>query len=129
MDDTVVVLVVEDDALVRMVACELIEEAGFVAVEARDADQAVGILEKRDDVRLVFTDVDMPGSMNGVMLSQLIRERWPPIHLLVTSGKAILEEWQLPSGAVFLDKPYESWSLVETMRRLLLGQPGPWAHR
>jgi CheY-like chemotaxis protein len=127
MSNVAAVLVVEDDALVRMVACELVEEAGFVAVEARDADQAVAILERREDIRLVFTDVHMPGSMDGVMLSRLVRDRWPPIHLMVTSGKAILHEGQLPHGTVFFGKPYEGGLLVETMRRILLGPQGPSA--
>ena len=125
MADTAVVLVVEDDALVRMVTCELVEEAGFVAVEARDADQAWRILETRDDVRLLFTDVDMPGSMDGLVLSRLVRKRWPPIHLLVTSGKQILEQGQLPANAVFFAKPYQGAPLIETMHRLLLGPQGP----
>lgn len=84
-----VVLVVEDDAMIRIGALDLVESAGCVAVEAKDADEAIRILESRPDILLVFTDIDMPGSMDGMKLSHYVRNRWPPIHIIVASGKAI----------------------------------------
>jgi two-component system, response regulator PdtaR len=84
---TTVVLIVEDDALLRMLAVEIVEEAGFVAIEAADADEAVSLLESRSDIVLLLTDIDMPGSMNGLTLAHAVRNRWPSIKILVVSGK------------------------------------------
>ncbi len=95
-----VILVVEDSPLILMSALELVKSAGFEGVGAESADEAIGILEARADIRLVFTDVEMPGTMDGVKLAQYIRDRWPPIHLIVASGRSILEESQLPSDCV-----------------------------
>ncbi|MEO7223462.1 MAG: response regulator, partial [Devosia sp.] len=87
-----VVLVVEDHALIRQAALDIVEEAGFEALEAQGADEAIKMLESRADIRLVFTDVEMPGTMDGVKLVHYIRERWPPVQLIVASGKLILKE-------------------------------------
>ena len=81
------VLVVEDEPLLRLAAVEMVEDAGYVAVEAADAFEAVRILESRDDIRIVFTDIDMPGGMSGVTLAAAIRDRWPPIDIIMTSGR------------------------------------------
>jgi CheY-like chemotaxis protein len=113
------ILVVEDEPLIRMSAIDLIVSAGFQVVEAENADEAIGILEARPDIHLVFTDVDMPGSMDGLKLCHYIRDRWPPVKLLVASGKAIVAESQLPGGAMFFSKPYSNTSIVEAMTRLL----------
>ena len=82
-----VVLVVEDELLLRLDAVDLIEGARFEVVEARDADQAIEILNARRDIRIVFTDIDMPGSMDGLILAAAIRDRWPAIEIVVASGK------------------------------------------
>ena len=111
-----VVLVVEDEVLIRMGAVDLVESAGFEAVEARDADEAIQILKARSDIGLVFTDVDMPGTMDGLKLCRYIRERWPPVRLIVASGMAILDQSQLPEGARFFPKPYVEQSIVEAIR-------------
>ena len=113
------VLVVEDEAVIRLAAVGLVEDAGYEALEAANAEQAIRILEARSDVRVVFTDVDMPGSMDGLKLAHYIRTRWPPVHLIVASGHAILKESQLPSGARFFPKPYTDQTIVETIRNLL----------
>ena len=81
-----VVLVVEVESLVRSTAMDMVEEAGFEA--ASDADEAIRILESRNDIRAVFTDVHMPGSMDGLRLARVVRNRWPPVALIVTSGRA-----------------------------------------
>lgn len=109
------VLVVEDDAIIRMSAIDLVESAGCVALEAKDADEAIRILESRPGIRLVFTDIDMPGSMDGLKLSHYVRDRWPPIHIIVASGKAIISESQLPAGARFFPKPYEDQPIVDAI--------------
>lgn len=101
-----------------MSALDLVATAGFEGVGAANADEAIGILEARADIRLVFTDVEMPGTIDGVKLAHYIRERWP-IHLIIASGKVILEESQLPAGARFFSKPYHENSIVEEMTRML----------
>jgi two-component system, response regulator PdtaR len=84
-----VVLVVEDSHIIRMCAVDLVVAAGFEALEASSADEAIQVLEGRSDIHLVFTDVSMPGSMDGIKLSHYIRKRWPPVKLIVVSGKSM----------------------------------------
>lgn len=115
-----VILVVEDSALIRMGAVDLVLHAGYEALEACDADEAIRILEVRNDIDLVFTDVQMPGTMDGIKLSHYIRDRWPPVKLIVASGATILEESLLPSGSQFFSKPYENHTITDAMARLLL---------
>ncbi|MDZ4310865.1 MAG: response regulator [Cypionkella sp.] len=114
-----VVLVVEDNAIIRMGAVDIVLTAGYEALEAQDADEAIRILESRDDIDLVFTDVQMPGTMDGVKLSHYIRNRWPPVKLIVASGMAILEESSLPEGSRFFAKPYADHAIADAMERLL----------
>src|SRR5438270_13493483 len=82
------VLVVEDETLVRLNAVEMVEAAGFKAISAVDADEAIQILESRNDIRAVFTDVQMPGSMDGLRLARVVRSRWPPVAFIVLSVHA-----------------------------------------
>ena len=117
-----VVLVVEDEPLLRMLAVEVVEEAGFIAIEARDADEAVTLLESRTDITLLFTDINMPGSMDGLKLAHAVRDRWPPIKILVVSGKQQLQISDLPSNSWFVGKPYQAAALVEELRSLV-GSP------
>ena len=114
-----VVLVVEDEALIRLSAVQIVEDAGYEALEAANAEEAIRLLEARSDIVLVFTDVHMPGTMDGLKLAQYIRDRWPPVRLMVASGVAILAEGDLPAGASFFRKPYVDRSIVDEMRRLL----------
>jgi CheY-like chemotaxis protein len=114
-----VVLVVEDSPMIRMGAVDLVLSAGYEAIEASDADEAIRVLESRDDIDLVFTDVQMPGTMDGIKLSHYIRNRWPPIKLIVASGASILEESSLPMGSRFFSKPYDDLTIIEAMARLL----------
>jgi CheY-like chemotaxis protein len=116
-----VVLVVEDEAVVRMNAVAIIEDSGFRAVTARNADEAIEALESRSDIQAVFTDVQMPGQMDGLSLAQVIRDRWPPVAVLVTSGKRIVIESELPNGGRFLPKPYLSFQIEAMLRELLQG--------
>jgi CheY-like chemotaxis protein len=112
------VLVVEDEPILRMMAVDLVEEAGFEALEATDAIQAISILETRPDIRLVFTDIDMPRGMDGMKLAVLIRDRWPPIELIITSGKLKPRPEDLPARGVFFSKPYPEQDVIATMRRM-----------
>jgi CheY-like chemotaxis protein len=112
------VLVVEDELLMRMNAVTLVEEAGFAALEATNADEAITILEARKDIRIVFTDINMPGSMDGLKLAHAIRRRWPPIELILTSGDLQIEEEKLPSRGRFLSKPYHPTELRSALSDL-----------
>jgi CheY-like chemotaxis protein len=114
-----VVLVVEDETFLRMNAVDMIEAAGFEVLEAGTADEAIRILEARTDVMIVFTDVQMPGSMNGLRLAEAVRGRWPPIKIVATSGQINVSEDDLPDGGRFLPKPYSSWQLANTLQQLV----------
>ena len=113
-----VVLVVEDEFLLRMDAVDIIAEAGFEVVEAANADQAIDILEARRDITVVFTDIQMPGSMDGLKLAQAIRGRWPPIKIIATSGHPDVGELDLPEGGRFLPKPYSPRQVTGVLREL-----------
>lgn len=104
-------MVVEDSPQIRMGAIELVLSAGYEALEAGNADEAIRILESRDDIDLVFTDVQMPGTMDGVKLSHYIRDRWPPVKLIVASGATVLAESSLPGGSRFFSKPYDDHTI------------------
>lgn len=114
-----VVLVVEDNLLILMNALDVVKAAGFEGVGATNADEAIAILEAREDIELVFTDVEMPGTMNGVKLAHHVRNRWPLIRLIVVSGRMIKERSQLPTGSRFFPKPYGDKMIVEEMIRML----------
>jgi CheY-like chemotaxis protein len=107
-----VVLVVEDEPLIRMIAVAALGDAGFEVVEAGSADEAIVILESRSDIRVVFTDIMMPGSMDGVKLAAAIRGRWPPIELIITSARPMRVPSDLPARGIFLQKPYALAGLV-----------------
>lgn len=113
-----IVLVVEDEPILRMSAVDMVEDAGFEAIEATDATHAVKILESRTDIRIVFTDIDMPRGIDGMELAAAIRNRWPPIHIILTSGHFAARDVRLPADAVFFAKPYEDRRVVQEMRRM-----------
>ena len=114
----VAILVVEDDPLILLTAVEIVQDAGFQALAATSADEALSILEERPDVRLVFTDIQMPGSMDGLRLAHAVRERWPPIELIVTSGRGPIAADDLPDRGRFLAKPYDTKALSRAFREM-----------
>lgn len=114
-----VVLIVEDEALLRMHAVDVIEDAGFTAIEAMNADQAIEILEKRDDIRIVFTDINMPGTMDGLRLAAAVRNRWPPIEIIVTSGNFVPSLGDIPERGAFFAKPYSDDKLVGKLQEFI----------
>lgn len=114
-----VVLIVEDEFLLRMNAAEMIEEAGYDVVEAGNADEAIAILEGRTDIRVVFTDIQMPGSMDGLKLAAAVKGRWPPIKIIATSGHYAIRESDLPEGGVFLQKPYSEAIIARAIHALI----------
>ena len=97
---------------------EIIGEAGFEAIEAGNADEAITILRGRPDIHVVFTDIKMPGSMDGLKLAWFVRERWPPVKIVVTSGHFTVRDGDLPKDGVFLPKPYTPTKIVHTLREL-----------
>lgn len=109
------ILVVEDDGIVRMVVVDMLEEAGFLVLEADTADAAWRILEGGPRVCALFTDIDMPGSMDGLALAVRVAERWPHIRLVVTSGRHGLRDEDVPDDGRFLSKPYQLSQLVEAI--------------
>ena len=111
------VLVVEDEPLSRLHAVTLVEDAGYWAIEAANADEAIAILEARKDIRIVFTDIDMPGSMDGLKLARAIRDRWPPIELILTSGHFAVSNADLPARGRFFAKPYRDQEIISTLRQ------------
>lgn len=119
VDRKAVILIVEDSAIIRMGAVDLVVHAGYEALEASNAEEAIRLLEARTDIVLVFTDVGMPGTMDGIKLAHYIRNRWPPVKLIVVSGRSIIEQSRLPQGSHFVSKPYNDGTIVEQIRRLL----------
>jgi CheY-like chemotaxis protein len=110
------VLIVEDEPLIRIGAVNLIEDAGFEVIEAASADEAIRILECRSDIRVMFTDIHMPGSMDGLKLAHAVRYRWPPIKIIVTSGREMVAEQDLPAGGCFFAKPYSPMEILGALR-------------
>ena len=117
------VLVVEEEALIRMESVDIVKDAGFTAVEARDADEAVRLLGARRDIRAVFIDIKMSGSMDGLRLAHAIRDRWPPVHLILTSGLSVTKEDGLPENARFLRKPYSTEQVIDALYQLFSYHP------
>ena len=114
-----VVVVVDDEAVLRLHAADLLESAGYRVVEAADATTALTILEERQDVRLLFTDVQMPGPIDGMDLAREVHQRWPDVMLVVTSGDLDLHDSDIPDHGCFMSKPYRSGDLLGTVSRLI----------
>lgn len=114
-----VVLVVEDEMLLRMRAVDMVEDAGFAAVEAIDAEQAIAILESRSDIALLFTDIQMPGQMDGLGLAHAVHERWPPIKIILVSGQLKLTATDIPADSQFFGKPLVAAAMIAEMRNLI----------
>jgi len=116
----VIVLLAEDEALVRMMAADVLrDEGGFKVVEVVNADEALAVLEATADVRALVTDVEMPGSLDGVTLSRVVKQAWPHIGVVVTSGRMAPGPKELPSGTLFIPKPYRPADLVAAVRTAL----------
>jgi len=114
-----VVLVVEDEFLVRVVKVDILRDAGLRVLEAQDADEALDMLRRRPEIIAVLTDVDMPGSLNGFEFAQLVKQGWPELAVLVISGKMEPGPGDLPRGVAFVQKSIRPAALVEHIRALL----------
>ena len=116
----IAVLIVDDEALLRMHAADIVEEAGFLALEAKNADEAIEILESRSDIALLLTDIHMPGSMDGLKLAHAVRQKWPPIKILVVSGQIAPKLEDLPEDSQFWNKPFQAAEIIKVIRELTL---------
>ena len=114
-----VVLIVEDEMMLRMHAMEMVEDAGYTPLEALDAAEAVAILESRSDVALICTDIQMPGPMDGVGLAHAVHERWPTIAIIVVSGQLTLADLDLPPRSRFFSKPLDAGEMIAEMRDMI----------
>ena|SRR5436190_12151091 len=113
------VLVVEDEPLVRMIATEGLEYEGFPVIEAASADDALAILSSRDDVGVLFTDVNMPGKIDGVELARMVHERWPALRIVITSGRDVVERAAIPDDGRFVAKPYRTGEVARIIEELV----------
>jgi CheY-like chemotaxis protein len=114
-----IVLVVEDEMLLRMRVVGMVEDAGYISVEAVDADEAFAILQSRSDIALLFTDIQMPGSMNGLELAHAVHVRWPPIKIILASGQLHLSRSDIPPDSRFFGKPLKSGEMIAEMQDML----------
>ena len=112
------VLVVEDDPILLMEAMELVEDAGLTAYGARNAEAAIGLLERHIDIRILFSDVEKPGSMDGLKLARAVRDRWPPVTIIMTSGRAKVTADDMPENGMFFAKPYPPTEIIQTLNRI-----------
>ena len=128
MDNSLVVLPVEDEVLMHMVAADALEDAGFTVLESASAEEALMLLETRPDVQVLFTDVNMPGALDGLGLAQTVHNRSPEISILIGSGRIRPGPAELPPGARFIAKPYAPSALTDAVRALAQGHRGRGEH-
>lgn len=121
------VLVVEDEVLVRMLACDILKDGGYDPLEAVSAEEALVLLDARPDIALMFTDVDMPGEINGLGLARLVALRTPALPILITSGAGAMPQIDIPPNGRFLKKPYTPSVLLEVVQAMTQPRPGPEA--
>jgi len=114
-----IVLVVEDEPIILLAACEMVESAGFITREAANATRALRILVENPEIAILFTDIDMPGPIDGLALAFEAQARWPMIGIIITSGRRPLARHEQPAGAIFLEKPYLERALTEALANVL----------
>ena len=117
MKNMKVVLVVEDDAIQRMNAVGLVEDAGFAALEAASVDEALKVLESGADISVLFTDISTPGRTNGLELARYVSERYPAVQIIIVSGNAFAVDDPMPTGSTFFAKPYRNEHIVRALQR------------
>ena len=102
--------------LMLLSICDDLASEGYEVLTAANADEAIEVLESRNDINAVFTDIEMPGSMDGLRLAAAVRDRWPPINIVVTSGKSRPRDAQMPTNTQFVDKPYQTGDVLRAFR-------------
>ncbi|MEP6828415.1 MAG: response regulator, partial [Aestuariivirga sp.] len=113
------VLVVEDEMVLRMRAVDIVEDAGFAAVEAVNADEALSILESRSDISLLLSDIQMPGSIDGLKLAQAVHRRWPHIKIILVSGQVKLSDKDKPANSRFFGKPIDVKQMIAELQGMI----------
>lgn len=113
------VLVVDDEMVLRMRAVDIVEDAGFTAVEAVNADEALAILESRSDITLLFSDIQMPGTMDGLKLAHAVHERWPAIKIILVSGQVQVTDADKPLDSLFIGKPLDVKQMVFELQAMV----------
>ncbi|MCJ8143907.1 response regulator [Ancylobacter sp. A5.8] len=113
------VLVVEDEIFLRIDTVLMVEDAGFDAIEAANADHALTLLASRPDIRVVITDIEMPGSMDGLQLARHVRERWPSLHIIIVSGRQTAGGDDVPENGIFFNKPLSGALLSQALRQFI----------
>jgi len=113
------VLVVEDEMVLRMRAVDIVEDAGFTAVQAVNADEALSILESRSDISLLFSDIQMPGSIDGLKLAHAVHDRWPSIKIILVSGRVKLSDAERPADSRFFGKPLEVKQMIAELQEMV----------
>src|SRR3954470_5776118 len=113
------VLVVEDEMILRMRAVDIVEDAGFNPVEAVNADEALSILESRSDISVLFTDIQMPGTLDGLKLAHAVYKRWPGIKIILVSGQVTLSDADKPIDSRFFGKPLETKQMIAEIQEMV----------
>ena len=114
-----VILTVEDEFLVSEYLGSVLAEAGHEVIATAHAAEAIAILESRNDVRIIITDINMPGSMDGLKLAAAVRGRWPPIKIIIATGKEKPSAEQMPSQSQFVPKPYRPERILEAVQHVM----------
>ena len=110
------ILIVEDDVLANEHLEFILQQAGYEVASATSADEAAALLEDREDVRLIVTDVNLPGTMNGLRLAAVVKARWPAINIIIVTGYGAPKPDEIPSGSLFVSKPYSARNMIEAVR-------------
>jgi two-component sensor histidine kinase/CheY-like chemotaxis protein len=113
------VLIVEDEMILRMRAVDIVEDAGFNPIEAVNADDALAILESRSDIEMLFTDIQMPGTMDGLKLAHAVHERWPKIKIILVSGQLTLTDVDKPVDSRFFGKPLDVKHMIAELQNMM----------
>jgi CheY-like chemotaxis protein len=113
------VLVAENEALIRLELADQLRGMGMIVIMVSDADEAIAMLDTHPEIEVLVTDISMPGSMDGIRLAHHVRDRWPPVKIIVTSGSTGTELSQLPDGSIFLAKPYAPESIEDAMAHVM----------
>lgn len=113
-----VVLVVEDEPILRMTTVDMVEDAGFEALVAANATEAIRILETRSDIRIILSDIHMPPGIDGMALVAMARQRWPLIEIILVSGHVAIADVMIPQRGLFFSKPYRSGDVIAALNRM-----------
>lgn len=114
-----IILIIEDEPIIRMTVADDFVAAGFEVLEASNADEALAILESERQITAIFSDIDMPGSMDGLELAWLVRDRWPPVQIILTSGYMRPQNRESPDRVHFLPKPYLHQTVISALKSLI----------